>query len=75
LRWVMLTATMSMSDAEWLLLFEPASPSRVLLLTEPQSLWRLSLASRDGLVWRSPQWVQKSPKLKSRVRVARPSPQ
>jgi hypothetical protein len=66
-----MTATMSMlrlvaasmSDAEWL------------LLTESQSLWRLSLASRDGLVWRSPQWVQKSPKLKSRVRVARPSPQ
>jgi hypothetical protein len=30
----------SMSDAEWLLLFQPASPSRVLLLMESQSLWR-----------------------------------
>jgi len=59
----MLIATMSilrlvaasMSDAEWLLLFHPASPSRVLLLTESQS--RSSLASRDGLVWRLPQWL------------------
>src|SRR5205823_5750933 len=77
----MLMATMSilrlvaasMSDAEWLLLFQPASPSRVLLLMELQS----SLASRDELVRRSPQWLQNSPesKLKSRLRMARPSPQ
>jgi hypothetical protein len=42
LRWVTLIATMSilrlvaasMSDAEWLLLFQLASPSRLLLLME-----------------------------------------
>src|SRR5437588_12689529 len=63
----------SMSDAEWLLLFQPASPSRVLLLMESQS--QSSLASRDELVWRSPQWLQNSPesKLKWRLRMARPS--
>jgi len=69
----MLMATMSilrlvaapMSGAEWLLLFQPASLSRVLLLKESQSLWR------------SPQWLQNSPesKLKSRPRMARPPPQ
>jgi hypothetical protein len=42
------------ADAEWLLLFQPVSPSRVLLLMESQSLGRSSLASRDELVWRSP---------------------
>ena len=54
-----------MSDAEWLLLVQPASQSRVLLLMESQSLWR------------SPQWLQNSPesKLKSRPRMARPPPQ
>jgi hypothetical protein len=30
----------SMSDAEWLLLFQPASLLRGLLLLESQSLWR-----------------------------------
>src|SRR5207248_6217655 len=79
----MLMATMSilrlvaasMSDAEWLLLFQPASPSRVLLLMESQS--RSSLASRDELVWRSPKWLQTSPesKLKWRLRMAGPPPQ
>src|SRR6266403_5958492 len=78
---MMLMATMSIlrlvaasiSDAEWLLLFQPASPSCVLLLTEARS----SLASRDGLVWRSPLWLQNSPesKLKWRLRMAPPSPQ
>jgi hypothetical protein len=74
---VLRLAAASISDAEWLLPFQPASPSRVLLLMESQSLWRSSLASRDGLVWRSPQWLQNSPesKLKGRLRMARPSPQ
>ena len=83
LRWVRLMATMSVlrlvaasvSDAEWLLLFQRASPSRALLLLESQLLWRSSLASRDGRV-RSPKWFQTSPesKLKSRLRMAPPSP-
>src|SRR5205823_7701002 len=66
----------SMSDAEWLFLFQPVSPSRVLLLMESRSLWRSSPASRDRLLWRSRQWLQNSPesKLKSRLRMARPSP-
>jgi hypothetical protein len=81
----MLMATMSvlrlvaalMSDAEWLLLFQPASPARVLLLMESRSLWRSSLALRDRLVLRPPQWLQNSleSKLKWWLRMARPSPQ
>ena len=46
MRWVRLMATMSVlrlvaasvSDAEWLLLFQRASPSRALLLLESQLL-------------------------------------
>jgi hypothetical protein len=81
----MLMATMSvlrlvaalMSDAEWLLLFQPASPARVLLLMESRSLWRSSLALRDRLVLRPPQWLQNSleSKLNWWLRMARPSPQ
>src|SRR2546426_12070962 len=80
LRSVMQMATMSilrlvaasMSDAESLLLFQPASPSRVLLLMESQS----SLASRDELVWRAPHWLEDSPggEVEWGVGVARPGP-
>jgi hypothetical protein len=55
----------SMSDAEWLLLLQRASPLRGLLLMESQSLWR------------SPQWLQNwlESKVKSRLRLAGPQPQ